>query len=71
MINIRRLRIKANLTQEELALEVGVTQGSVAQWESGATCPAFNKISKIAKALHCTPNDILNEEGADDEHQRD
>ena len=37
--NIRNLREKNGLSQRQLAVELGVTQASVSQWESGSTAP--------------------------------
>lgn len=36
---LRRARLTARLTQEELASAVGVTQPTVSQWELGNTIP--------------------------------
>jgi transcriptional regulator with XRE-family HTH domain len=48
---IRRLRIKAEMTQEELALAVDTTQGSVSQWESGTHEPSVRNLIVLAEAL--------------------
>jgi transcriptional regulator with XRE-family HTH domain len=48
---LRRLRQKLGLTQEELALEVGVARNSVARWERGEMAisePAARLIQRIA-----------------------
>jgi transcriptional regulator with XRE-family HTH domain len=48
---LRRLRQKLGLTQEELAREVGVARNSVARWERGEMAisePAARLIQRIA-----------------------
>lgn len=47
----KELRIKANLTQKELAEKLDVTQQTVSQWESGNAKPPIDTIVKIAKVL--------------------
>lgn len=48
---IRSLRIKAGLTQEELAHDVETTQGSVSQWESGTHVPGVKNLIELSDAL--------------------
>ena len=44
-----QLRNNANLTQEQFANIVGVSQQSVQKWENGDSVPELSKIIKIAK----------------------
>ena len=37
--NIKNARIKAGLTQTELALAIGVTQKEISRWETGSRTP--------------------------------
>lgn len=48
---LKELRIKAKLTQAELARKLNVTQQTVSQWESGNAKPTIDTIVKIAKVL--------------------
>ncbi len=48
---LKDLRIKANLTQSELAEKLEVTQQTVSQWESGNAKPPIDTIVRIAKVL--------------------
>ena len=66
---IRKRRKQENLTQMELASLVGVTQGAVAQWESGLTTPTVDVLSAIAKVLHCTIDALMN--GDEDDPVKD
>ena len=47
--NIRTLRRKADLTQEELAAQIGVSCQSVSRWEQGTTYPDM-------ELLRCLPD---------------
>ena len=46
--NIRFLRKKENLSQEEFAERFGVSRQSVAKWESGESVPDIFKCAEIA-----------------------
>lgn len=59
---IRDLRIKAGLTQQQLADVVGVDRVAVARWESGAALPRASKLPMIAETLNCTIDDLFKEE---------
>ena len=62
LTEIKFFRIKAGKTQEELAKAIGVTQGAVAQWESGITNPKISNLKAIAQSLGCTLADLLSKE---------
>ncbi len=63
--NIVQLRKLHNMTQEDLADKVGVTRQSVAQWESGRTCPNLTQSKAIADAFEVTLDDLVEFEPAD------
>ncbi len=48
---IRRLRLKAGLTQKELAERAGVSQSLIARIESGTVDPRLSTLKKILRAL--------------------
>ena len=48
---IDHLRNMRDMTQEELARKLGVTQASVCSWETGRSKPRASMIDRIAKAL--------------------
>ena len=48
---LRDLRLKANITQEDLAENVGVTAKTVSYWENGHNPVTISKIPLIANAL--------------------
>ncbi len=47
--NILSLRTRNELTQEELALKVGVARQTVAKWESGDAIPDLDNACKLAE----------------------
>lgn len=59
MNNINKLRKALNLTQNELAKKIGVTQSAIAAWESGKANPKLSKLNKIAEALNCSAKDLI------------
>ena len=48
---IKRLRLRAGLTQEQLAKNIGVSQGTVAGWERGNSKPSVRVLKKLANEL--------------------
>ncbi len=55
---IKELRIRLNKTQEDIALESGITKISYQRYERGELEPKFSKAVRIAEALHTTPQAI-------------
>ena len=60
-MNIRDFRLKAGLTQVELAKKLNVDQAAVSRWESGETRPLRKIHKKLAKVLGCTVDDLMME----------
>lgn len=56
--NIRRLRKKNNLTQNEFAEKIEVSGKTVSKWEMGNTYPDRRKILKIAKVFGVRIGDL-------------
>ena len=56
---IKELRIKAKLSQKELAEMLGVTQGAVSQWETNESRPQTGMLSNLARVLGCTVDDFF------------
>lgn len=57
--NIYKLRHKYGMTQEELADKVGVSKGTISNYENDITRPSCSKLSKIADALGVTVRDLM------------
>ncbi len=47
---IRQARLKAELTQTELAQRIGRDRAQVARWETGGQDPSFENLSAIVEA---------------------
>ena len=60
--NIRFYRKKANLTQIELANDLGISIATLRRWEAGETTPTGAKIQELAKILNVNPEELIKEE---------
>lgn len=61
--NIRRLRFERGMTQEELALRVGVSRQTIMSIERGATNPSVLLAFKISMALQAPVTEVFQVEG--------
>lgn len=61
MNNIKLLRTKMGLSQEQLAKQVLVTQTAVSQWEKGRTFPDVQTQKKLATLFNVTIDYLLGE----------
>lgn len=66
--NIKFIRKQIGLTQEELALQVGVTPQAVSRWENGTGMPDISLVVPLAKALSVSTDTLfgLKDEKIDD-----
>lgn len=60
--SLKLIRIKRGLSQTALAQRLGVTQSTVAQWESGAVMPMGIMIPNLADTLDCTIDSLYGRE---------
>lgn len=51
--NLRHLRIVRNMTQEQLAMLMGVSRQSVSKWESGRAYPEVDKLLRLRDIFSC------------------
>lgn len=56
---LKQLRQERGLTQEQLAIAAGTTQGSLSQWETGVFHPRLPAAARLAKALGVTTDEII------------
>ncbi len=56
---INELRKKNNVTQEELAAELGVTAAAVSKWENNYTLPDILMLCAIADYFQVTTDELL------------
>jgi transcriptional regulator with XRE-family HTH domain len=59
-LNIRALRKKLNLSQEELALRVGLNRGNIASYENGTAEPKICNLLKLSKIFGVSVIDLAN-----------
>ena len=64
--NIRKLRKKNHMSQDELAEKLGVSRQSVSLWENGQTQPTIENIIALAKVFDVSSDEILMETDAAD-----
>ena len=57
--NLLYLRQQRNMTQEQLAMLLGVSRQSVAKWEAGQSTPEVDKLMKIAELFNCTLDELV------------
>ena len=53
---------RADMTQADLAREVGVTRGAVSLWVTNRATPSLGHLLAISKALNMTLSEILGDE---------
>lgn len=54
-----RLRTEAGLTQEDLAIRIGVSTTSISGWELGRSAPEPANFQKLVKALRARKGELL------------
>jgi transcriptional regulator with XRE-family HTH domain len=62
--NLRRLRLAKSMTQEQVALALGVSAQSVSRWECGTTFPDVTMLPSIAKLYCVTIDDLYRQEAS-------
>ena len=56
---IQSLREEHGLSQKELANLVGVTTGTIAEWEAEESAPSLTELSRLSKALNVSSDVLL------------
>jgi transcriptional regulator with XRE-family HTH domain len=59
---LRALRLRAGLTQVELAQRIGCTHQQLQKYETGANRLAAGRLMRLAEALDCSPAELLESE---------
>lgn len=57
--NLRTLREKRGMTQEQLAERMEVSRQTVSKWESGGSYPEMEKLLALSELFHCTMDELL------------
>jgi len=62
--NLAKLRQKRGLTQTDVAMLMGLSPGSVAQWESGRAMPTAAHLRMLCDTFRVSPEYLLGMQGA-------
>ena len=60
--NLKKIRKENNLSQEQLAEQLGVSRQSVSKWESGQAYPEMDKVLQLARMFNLNIDDLLNQD---------
>ncbi len=58
-INIRKIRLYRNLSQEALAKEVNVTRQAVSNWENGKSLPDIDMLTRLAAVFQVDVTELI------------
>lgn len=61
---IARKRKEQNLTQEQLAQQLGVSNKTISKWENGKCMPDYSIIQRLCEAIHVTLPELMDGEDA-------
>ena len=68
---IKECRKKKNLTQEELASLLNVTDKAISKWENGRCLPDVSLFEKLCQVLDINVNELLNGEKLNEENYQE
>ena len=57
--NLQHLRATRNMTQEQLAMLLGVSRQSVTKWEAAKSYPEMDKLLKMCQIFECSLDDLV------------
>ena len=57
--NLQHLRATRNMTQEQLAMLLGVSRQSVTKWEAEKATPELDKLLKMCQIFECSLDDLV------------
>ena len=63
---IARKRKEQNLTQEQLAQQLGVSNKTISKWENGKCMPDYSIIQKLCDVIHVSLPELDGEDAAED-----
>ena len=67
---IARKRREKNLTQEQLAQQLGVSNKTISKWENGKCMPDYSIIRRLCEALQVTLPELMDGEDAAEDSVR-
>ena len=57
--NLYHLRAQRNMTQEQLAMLMGVSRQAISKWESGRAYPEMDKLVRLCDIFECDLNELV------------
>lgn len=60
--NIKKLRLAAKMSQNDLSLKLGIDRTTVTKWELNSANPRTDKLPLLAKVLNCSIEDLFETE---------
>ena len=69
-IYIAKKRREKNLTQEQLAEKIGVSNKTISKWENGKCMPDYSIIEQLCKELSVTLSELMDGEDAAEDSVR-
>ena len=67
---IARKRREQNLTQEQLAQQLGVSNKTISKWENGKCMSDYSIIQRLCDAIHVTLPELMDGEDAAEDSVR-
>ena len=62
--NLQYLRAERHMTQEQLAMLLGVSRQSVTKWEAEKSYPEMDKLIKMCQIFECSLDDLVQGDGS-------
>jgi transcriptional regulator with XRE-family HTH domain len=56
---LRYLRLKAKLSQGEMAHQFGIDRGNISEWENAKVCPSMPMLETLAKGFKITISELF------------
>ena len=60
-MSFSEIRKKRNLTQKEVAQELGTIRVTVARWECGVNNPRLDTVRKLTQLYDCTADELISQ----------
>ncbi len=59
--NLKRIAYEHQKSQADIARDLGIKQGTLSSWMTGARVPRMNKIDRLCNYFNCTRADLMEE----------
>ena len=63
VLRLKEFRIKADMSQREIAVALNISQPYYWSWEQGQSMPDAKQILQLCEIFNCTPNDLFGIKG--------